>query len=155
MRKFFGGTIVVSLMAAGLVGAALAWTGSITDGVDDGATAGYVCVTLYNQETVANPVVPNGGFTEVMNGGLENCGDVAVHVKSGVDAGSVSTISYDSGCGGADNTIGRVVRISGATVPVDTDVDDLWRVDLAADGDLEDACQGDTIDFTVTVNVTT
>jgi hypothetical protein len=156
MRKFFGGTIIVSLLAAGLIGAALAWTGSQTGGIDNGAVAGQVCVNFFDEGTVANPVVPNGGWTQVYKGGLDNCGDVDVHVKSGLDAGTVTGISYDLGCGGSAHTTGRVQRLANTSVVVGGGgISDLWSVELNADADLPDSCQNSNIDFTVTINVTT
>ena len=153
MRKLFIGTLMVSLLGALVIGAVLAWTGT-TPASSRTATAGNVVVSVYwSTGDTGNKVVPTNQWIEVAKAGISNTGDIDVHVRADPNAGSIGAISYSPSCGGADNTSGRVVLLNGGNVPTNSSAGDLVSVQLAADTGLEDACQGATINYDVTINV--
>lgn len=153
MRKLFIGTMMVCLLGALAIGAVLAWNGS-TPASPQTATAGEVDVSVYwVSGGTGNEVVPTNQWIEVAKAGINNTGDVDVRVRA--SAGSVGSISYSSACGGANNTSGQVVRIDPTYVPAGAWAGDLVKVELKADANLEDECQGDTINYDLIINVET
>lgn len=153
MRKLFMGTILISLLGALVIGAVLAWTGS-TPALPRSATAGNVVVAVnWDSGGTGNKVVPTNAWIEVAKAGITNTGDIDVHVQANPNAGSVGSIGYSPSCGGSDNTTGQVIRTSNANVPTGTSVADLVSVQLKADTGLEDACQGATVNYDLTINV--
>ena len=149
MRKLFIGTIVVSLLGALVIGAALAWTGSTTG--SGSATAGGVGVTFNNWVPTGNPVVPNDNWIQVADTGFTNTGDITVHATGG----SVSGIDVPGGGACNDNLLGAVNVSDGSNVLPGNSIGDAYDVFLKMDTLAEDDCQGDTINYSVTIDVST
>lgn len=154
-RKIFASVFVVSLLAALVIGAALAWTGSASGNYT--STAGTISVALYNVGTTGNQVYPTAAPIVVLKGGIKNNTTpnpgIAVRVRPGVDAGSVTIVSA-SGCGPCLS--GDVDRLANTLVnPGGNVASNLWQAWLQMTADCPDTCQGVNINYDVAVNVQT
>ena len=156
MRKLFIGTMVVSLLTALVVGAVLAWTGSLTG--SSTATAGEVSIAFDSYTPTGNLVVPNDLDILVANTGFTNTGDVSVKPRASAP-GSANVKSTSNGaCTAAefntprDNTVGVH---GGYVLPGNTSGGDAFRIYVNMKSAAADACQGVTINYDVTINVET
>jgi hypothetical protein len=143
MRKLFLGTALTSLMAAVLIGGALAWTGS-TSGSST-ATAGEVAVAFYDYVQINNPVVPTGNPIKVARGGLTNTGDIQVYVTGG----SVTGTGNSPGCG----VTGSVVVTDNNWLAVGESRSNLYDVYLTMATNAHDGCQNAALGYDITINV--
>jgi hypothetical protein len=147
MRKLFIGTIVVSLLGALVIGAALAWTGSVNG--SSSATAGTVGVAFYNWAPTGNLVIPNDSYIKVADSGFTNTGNITVHATGGL----VGTIW---GAGACDDDISGAVNVSdGSAIAPGGSIDDAYDIFLKMSSGAEDSCQGATINYKVTIDVET
>ena len=147
MRKLFIGTILVSLLGALVIGAVLAWTGSAKGPAS--ATAGSVGVDFYNWVDTGNKVVPNDTWIQVADSGFRNTGNITVHATGGV-------VSNIWGAGACNDDISGAVNVSdGSSVAAGTTIDDAYDIFLMMGSGAEDACQGATINYDVTIDVGT
>ncbi len=157
MRKLFIGTMVVCLLGALTIGAVLAWNGSATS--PRSATAGSVSIAFNSYAPTANPVIPNDTDILVATTGFTNNGDIAVKPNA-VSPGSASVTGTSAGsnCTAGNfltprpNTVGTN---GGYVGPAGTSGGDAFHVHVQMKSGAVDACQGVTIDYSVTINVTT
>jgi hypothetical protein len=147
MRKFFLALMLSSALGALVIGGALAWTGS-TSG-SDSATAGSVGVAFYNYVGTGLPVVPNNSWIKVAESGFTNIGGIAVHATGG----SVPAINVPGGTACNDNLLGAVNVFDNTTVNPTGSIGHAYDIFLKMDTGAEDDCQGDTINYNVTINV--
>ena len=154
-RKLFAAVFAVSLLTALVIGAALAWAGSASGNYS--STAGTISVALYSVDATGNAVYPTATHIAVLTGGIQNNTPanpgIAVQVRDGVNAGSVTSIAA-LGCqawlsGDVDRLDGAFINAGGYNA------DNLWQAWLQMNTDCPDSCQGVTINYDVTVNVQT
>ena len=149
MRKLFISTTVVSLLAALVVGAVLAWTGTGTGNFN--SSAGSISVALYSVDATGNQVYPTGNPIAVLEGGIQNNTPANPGISVQVTGGSVS-VNSPGGC----SLSGDVVVLDSSFVgPGGANADNLWRARLTMGTGAPDGCQGATINYDVTVNVGT
>ena len=147
MRKLFIGTILVSLLGAAVIGAALAWTGSVTGGGD--ATAGTVGVAFYNWNAISSVVVPNAADIKVAETGFSNTGNITVQATGG----SVPSINVPAATVCNGYLSGSVQVAHGDWVSPGSSIGYAYDVFLKMNADAPDDCQGKTISYDVTINV--
>jgi hypothetical protein len=152
MRKLFIGTMVVCLLGALTIGAVLAWTGS-TPAKKYNTQTGSVCAAIYGESYTGNQVYPTGSAIGVLRGGFSNCTSSPGISLSLYDAnpGDVA-INSPGGC----SLSGDVAMLSDETVsPGNTTTADRWEAQITMGAGAPNACQGQTIDYDVTINVET
>jgi hypothetical protein len=81
MRKLFLALMLSSALGALAIGGALAWTGSSAS--NGSATGGQIAFSVYALTGTGSPVLDNGSWINVANGGIANTGNVTVHVTGG------------------------------------------------------------------------
>jgi hypothetical protein len=152
MRKLFIGTILVSLLGALVIGTVLAWTGS-TPAKKYYTATGTVCATISGEHYTGNQVYPTGSPVGVLRGGFANCTTSPGINLSLYDAnpGDVA-INSPGGC----SLSGDVAMLSDEWVaPGYTTTADRWEAQITMGTGAGDGCQGQTIDYDVTINVET
>lgn len=145
MRKLFIGTMLTSLLGAAVIGGALAWTGS-TPAASVTASSGAVAVVISGYNPTGNLVVPTATDIKVADAGITNNGDITVHVTGG----SV-TVTNLGVCG----ITGSVGNINGGNVAPATSFAPLYDVFLNMPTGAPNGCQGQTINYDLTINVAT
>jgi hypothetical protein len=152
MRKLFIGTIVVSFLGALVIGAALAWTGS-TPAVEYNTLTGSVCAAISGDHYTGNQVYPTGNPTGVLRGGFTNCTSSPGINLSLYDANPGDVAIYSpGGC----SLSGDVAMLSDELVaPGNSTTADRWEAQITMGSGAPNACQNQTIDYTVTINVET
>lgn len=155
MRKFFIGTMLVSLLGALVVGAVLAWTGS-TSGSST-ASAGSVSIAFDSYTSTGNKVVPNDTNIMVAYTGFTNNGAISVKPDASNPGSATVTGTNSASCGSGEFNAGTVTvgANNGYVAPSATSGGDAFDVWLNMKGAANQACQGETIYYNVTVNVTT
>lgn len=145
MRKLFGATFGIAAILSLVVGVAFAWT-SQTASVEQTAQAGAISVALGGTEATNTPVYPGGGWTHVRSGTLVNNSGIGVSMTNGTAGILGSTCDYE-------NVSGQLRVVDSYVAPNTTG--GKWEVDVAAESDWNNSCQGSEIRYLVTVDVTT
>lgn len=159
MRKFFGVTMVASLLSALLIGGALAWTtGSLQQPLS--VQTGDVCASVANVVPTTNKLYPSLSDQDVATGAIANCGlaDPGVSVQlaavSGITFGPVSAPSSPE-CSTYANTF-ILGQASYDVTPIPPgQTGGLWTIKLFVPLDTPDSCQAQTLTFDATFNVET
>jgi len=165
MRKIFGGTMMLSIVGAIVLGGAFAWNNSQTTS-EQTIKIGTVAWTLhYEQEnTMAGP--NDGVMRTIGDGWIRNTGNFGLQIVS--TSGSTgsqwlldhatSTCAVDSYYNGAVNA-----ETGGTLLPGQTGNPDettgvsagRYHVKLGLDPSMPNSCVGGTVAYTVLVNVQT
>ena len=147
--------MLVSLLAALVVGAVLAWTGS-TSGSST-ASAGSVSIAFDSYTATGNKVVPTGVDIQVAYTGFTNTGDISVAPDASNPGSATVTGTNSASCGSGEFNAGAVTvgPNNGYVPPGNTSGGDAFRVWLNMNTAANQACQGETIYYNVTINVTT
>ncbi|MDA0350708.1 MAG: hypothetical protein O3A10_00680 [Chloroflexi bacterium] len=154
LRKLFATTMGVALTGAAIVGGVYAWDASAGSGTQV-ATVGTASISVQYTPS-ANLLGPNGTSVLVGDGSITNGGSFPVSISSGSVAIDALTSNAPNGpgtCVLGDFAGSVTVTDASAVAPTASgggfDVNVLTGAGAAAD------CQGDTVDYTVTINATT
>jgi hypothetical protein len=156
VRKLFIGTMLTSLLGAAVIGGVLAWTGSA--GGSTTATAGTVSIAFNNYLPTGTAVSPTGLDTWVATTGFTNNGTIAVQPDGGNPGAANVTSTSNALCDTSNfatprpNTVGGD---SGPVNPANNSGNDAFRIYVRMASGAVNACQGVTINYDVTINVTT
>lgn len=156
MRKLFSATFLVTAALAAIVGIGVAWTSSATGGTT--ATAGSLSVALDSSGSgygaLPNLVYPSGLWTNVFVGQIKNNTPTNPGIAVTITGGSVGNIVANQGCNYSAIT-GNLAVTNIGPIPAGGAIGGQWYAQLNMSGAASDACQGATISYDVTVNVTT
>lgn len=156
MRRLFIGTMLTSLLGAAVIGGVLAWTGSVSGSSQ--ATAGTVSIAFNNYTPTGNAVSPNAADTLVANTGFTNNGTIAVSPDAGSPGSANVTGTSAGSCDASNFNTPRTNTVggdSGSVAPAASSGNDAFRMYVNMKSGAVDACQGVTISYDVTINVTT
>jgi hypothetical protein len=164
MRKVFGGAMIFSIVGAIVLGGALAWNSSKTQGPFPVSVGTLSWQFFYGQDPSAE-LGPDGNITRVGQGWIENDGDFQIALND-PNPGSVFIQNVSPGhdnCNVNNFFGGLNSDQKGDTHPVDSGTvgphgnktgGDFW-VDIGVAANAPTACIGATISYTVTVNIHT
>jgi hypothetical protein len=148
--------MLTSVLGALVVGGVLAWTGSVSG--SSTATAGAVSIAFNNYIPTGNAVNPSDLDTQVASTGFTNNGSYAVAPDAGNPGSANVTGTSAVGCDTTNfwtpraNTVGGD---SGLVSPANNSGNDAFRIYVNMKSGALNACQGVTISYDVTINVTT
>lgn len=176
LRKMFGGAVAVTALGAVLLGGALSWNSSQTDGGKAVVGAldwelkyhGQAC-SEYNWYgsgpwgiDCKEPLLgPNGNETTVGGGAVDNDGDFMLKVKEGIGQLTITHVKVDDGSCDTDNFSGSLRAKFSDTVyePIgnigDDDIGGHFEGRILVKDNANSDCQGSEVSYKLQVNVET
>jgi hypothetical protein len=155
LRKIFALVFAVTTTVGVIVGVAVAWTSSASDNFT--ASAGTLSVALDfsgGYGYIPNQVYPTNQPINVIKGRIKNNTPANPGIAVAITGGSVVVNNTSNGACNYSTITGDVVVTNGASIPPQT-VGGEWYGRLTMGTGANDSCQGNTINYTLTVNVAT
>jgi len=157
MRRVFSLVFVTTATLAVLVGVGLAWTSSA--GGSFQASSGSLSVALDFSNGgygyIGNAVYPTNSPINVLKGQIKNNTPANPGIAVAATTGSVNVTGASNVACNYGTITGDIVVTNNAPVPPGGVIGDEWYARLTMTTAANNDCQGNTISYDVTVNVTT
>lgn len=154
MRKLFATTFAITAMLSLVVGIAFAWTSSASSSNSIGYGSLQVGV---DAAQTSNQLYPTGAPIRVLTGSIINNTPTNPGIAVRVDGANPGTFQHTGvsgeGCSGA--IAGQVVQTDGNFVQPGGNAGGGFAIDVTIATDASNECQGETLNYNYTVNVTT
>lgn len=157
MRRFFPSVFLVTATLAVIVGVGVAWTSSATGPAT--ASAGSLSVALDASNPgygpIANQVYPSGSWTNVFVGQIKNNTPANPGIPVSITGGSVVVTGASNGACNYSTISGNLAVTNVGPIGPGGVIGGEWYAQLNMSSAANDSCQGNTINYDITVNVAT